>query len=151
MGFSFDASEVKEDIVPAGQYNFMIVNGAEKETKNGHLMLSFDVAICDGEYEGRRLFLNYVVGHPNYADFAKNSVKKLSEACELPKWSDVSELNGKFFIANISHKEDSQGQMKENVSKFKPYVLSGTLQRKTINFNSTEMSTINSQNDDIPF
>lgn len=132
MPFSFDSNLVEDFLIPQGRYNFIISDVKEKESKNGHFMLCFEFTISDGEHEGRKLFENFLVDHPTAGDFAKRTLKKLSEACLLPKWEDASELKGKAFSANILHKEDSQGELKENVNKFKK-IQEQTLDYKVLN------------------
>jgi hypothetical protein len=119
MGFSFDSSLVEDDLIPKGQYSFVVSNVDEKTSTNGHLMLSFEFTISDGPYEGRKLFENYLVEHPTAGNFARRSLKQLSESCLHPKWEDAAELKGKSFSAEISHKEGYQGNLKEKVSKFR--------------------------------
>ena len=132
MSFSFDSSLIEDDLVPQGQYEFIISNVEERESKNGHLMLCFEYTISDGSYEGKKLFENFLVDHPTAGDFAKRALKKLSESCLLPKWEDACELKGKSFSAEISHKEDNQGTMKERVSKYKK-IPQQTLDYKVLN------------------
>ena len=122
MAFSFDSSEVNDDLIKAGEYNFLISKAVEGATKNGDLMLCFEFTICDGLFEGRKVFENFLVGHPKCADIAKRSMKVLSFACDLPKWDHVSELSGKFVHAELIHKKDSLGIEKDKLIKFKPYV-----------------------------
>lgn len=138
MSFSFDASQVEDFLIPEGRYNFIITNVEERESKNGHFMLNFEFTISDGEHEGRKLFENFLVNHPTAGEFSRRLLKQLSEACLLSKWDDASELKGKAFSANISHKEDGQGSLKERVTKFKK------LQQQTMDY-----KVLNVQ--DIPF
>lgn len=138
MGFGFDCSLEKEELVPQGQYNFIVTSAKELESKNGHLMICLEFTISDGSFEGSRLFENFLVNHPTAGKFSRQSLKRLSEACLLPKWDDASELKGKSFSAEVSHKEDNQGTMKERVIKFK------SIQQQT-----AEYKVLNA--DDIPF
>ena len=138
MSFSFDASLVEDALIPQGRYNFIITNVEERESKNGHFMLCFEYMISDGENEGRKLFENFLVNHPTAGVFSRRTLKQLSVSCLLPKWDDASELKNKSFSAEISHKDDNQGVMKEKVLKFKK-IQQQTMEYKVLNV------------DDIPF
>ncbi len=119
MSFSFDSSSVQNELIPQGRYDFIVSNAEERESKSGHFMLCFEFMISDGEYAGKKLFENFLVNHPTAGEFSRRSLKQLSVACLLPKWDDASELKGKSFSAEISHKEDTQGVIKERVVKYK--------------------------------
>ena len=138
MSFSFDANLVEDFLIPEGRYNFIISDVKERQSKNGHFMLCFEFTISEGEHEGRKTFESFLIDHPTAGNFAKRSLKQLSIACLLSKWADAAELKGKYFSANISHKEDNQGTLKERIVKFKK------IQEQPLNFNA-----LNTQ--DIPF
>lgn len=164
MEFSFDVSKIKKPeypLIPEGRYNLLIERGELKETKNGHLMISFRFQIVDGEQMGRILFDNLLVGHPNCADFAQRKLGQICGAVGVNYFKDISELDNKVFSAQINHYLDKfTSEKKERICEIREF--SGENSKpKSMSFNeimgkiSTDKTTINQPkkvtHDDVPF
>ncbi len=126
MAFSFDSTQVEGgefDLIPTGRFNFIIEECVEKTTKDtGNVMISFKFKIITGMTEGRVIYENFVVGHPQYGDAARRKLKAICEACDYLTFHDTKELEGKVLNAKITHAFDkNKGDYVAKISDFKAF------------------------------
>ncbi len=78
----FDMSQVAEDsfeVLPAGTYNVVVDEAEAKKSSSGNSMISLQLLVEDGEYEGRKLF-THVVFSPKTMGMAKRTMNRLGLA-----------------------------------------------------------------------
>lgn len=78
----FDMSQVAEDsfeVLPAGTYNVTVDEATAKKSSSGNPMISLQLIVEDGEYEGRKLF-THVVFSPKTMGMAKRTMNRLGLA-----------------------------------------------------------------------
>lgn len=111
----FDAAQfagvAKIDSVPAGDYEVAIVESYYQETAsgNGHYF-KFVSEVLEGDYKGRRIFINLCVDHPNDRTvmMAKSDLGLICKAVGVPSPKDTSELHNRPFCLTLRNKRDSR-------------------------------------------
>jgi hypothetical protein len=129
QGFNAEAPENNEatrQVLPAGEYDVIVVNSQKKETRAGTgAYLSLEMQITSGEFQNRRLFHNLNLWLREDSDDRKMAVKiakgQLSELCRAvgvltPR--DSSELHNKPLRVKVTVKESAEYGPQNNVKKF---------------------------------
>lgn len=95
--------------LPDGKYEVTINTASALLSKTGKPMVSYDMIVIDGEFEGRHIFKNSVVSDESSVNYIKRDFLKLG--LELAKFSDItsriSEVEGTNLYVTIKAKEDS--------------------------------------------
>ncbi len=83
------------DPIPAGQYTAMIIASEEKTSKQGNKFLSLEFEVLDGQYKGRKLWVNLNLGHPNpeTVKFARAELASICKAVGVLKPQDSVQLH----------------------------------------------------------
>jgi len=95
----FDANNVEPvpsfDPIPAGQYLAMIVASEEKTSSKGNQFLSLELEVLDGQYKGRKLWVNLNLSHPNpeTVKFARAELASICKAIGVLKPTDSVQLH----------------------------------------------------------
>jgi len=122
LGYNEDDVQISDfEPLPNGDYKVEIIDSEEKESKNGHMYISLDMVVRGGQYDGRHIFENLNVGHPNetVVNIAHQTIKKISLALGKSGVKDSSDLHGKPFMVNILNKLNKKGEPTE-YRKFSP-------------------------------
>lgn len=114
---NFDARQVAPqqtfDPVPAGWYNFMIVESEMKPTSNGQgAYLQLTLKIVDGAHAGRQVFdrLNLQNQNPVASEIAYRRLSAYCHATGVIQVQDSQQLHGIPFKGRVSVRTDSSGQ-----------------------------------------
>jgi hypothetical protein len=82
----FDAETVPPvernyDPIPAGKYLAIIRDSAEKTSKQGHTYLNLEFEVLDGQYRGRKVWVNLNLNHPD-PEVVKYARAELADICK---------------------------------------------------------------------
>ena len=122
----FDAQTVEtpsRDPVPAGDYTAIVTNSEMKPNKAGtgeYLSLTFQIA--DGEHEGRFVWANLNLVHPNEkaVAIARAELAGLCKAVGVLNPKDSADLHGKPVLIRVVLDKDRDGNPRNVVKGFKP-------------------------------
>lgn len=107
LGTTFDPNSVPADefdALPAGDYHCQIVDSEMKATKNGDgQMLKLTLDVISGPHEGRKLFDNLNLNHPNEMTqrIAMQSLAKICNAVGVAALQDSEELHFKPLMVKL--------------------------------------------------
>jgi hypothetical protein len=108
----FDPAEYEEVLVPEGTHVFQFTDSQMKRTKKGGLMLSLRLEV----QAGFSTFVNLNIENENKSteQYAKADLVKILKCVGLPDMrGGIKSLIGKSGTVVITHKEDSQGTVRE--------------------------------------
>ena len=122
----FDAKTVEtpsRDPVPAGEYVATVNDSAIKANKAGtgeYLSLTFQIA--EGEYEGRFVWANLNLVHPNEkaVQIARSELAGLCKAVGVLNPKDSTDLHNKPVLIRVVVDKDRDGNPRNVVKGFKP-------------------------------
>lgn len=96
----FDANTVEPvetnfEPIPAGKYLAVIRDSQEKTSKKGHTYLSLEFEVLDGQYRGRKLWVNLNLSHPEVevVKYARAELAEICKAVGVLKPSDSVQLH----------------------------------------------------------
>jgi len=124
----FDANNVEPvpsfDPIPAGQYLAMIVASEEKTSQKGFRYVSLEFEIVDGQYQGRKLWVNLNLYHPEpeAVKFARAELAAICKAIGVLKPQDSVQLHNLPMLITVkcANRKDTgelQNRIKSYVSK----------------------------------
>ena len=123
----FDANTVEPvstnfDPIPAGQYLAMIVASEEKTSSKGHEYLSLELDVIDGQYKGRKLWVNLNLHHPDpeAVKFARAELAEICKAVGVLRPTDSVQLHN--LPMQISVKVGRRKDTDELQNRVKGYV-----------------------------
>jgi hypothetical protein len=122
----FDAKTVEtpsRDPLPAGEYIATVSDSAIKSNKAGtgeYLSLTFQIA--EGEYEGRFVWANLNLVHPNEkaVQIARAELAGLCKAVDVLNPKDSADLHNKPVLIRVVVDKDRDGNPRNVVKGFKP-------------------------------
>lgn len=123
----FNAAEVDPQTdfepIPAADYTAMIVDSEMKPTKNGageYLQLVFE--ICDGQYEGRKVFARLNLNNPNQTavEIAQRELSSICHAVGVLTPNDSSELHDKPMTVKVKIRQSPGYDPQNEISGYKP-------------------------------
>lgn len=123
----FNAAEVEPqssfDPIPAGEYTAMITDSEMKPTKNNngeYLQLVFD--ICDGDYEGRKIFARLNLNNPNTTavEIAQRELSAICHAVDVLTPEDSSDLHDKPMLIKVKIRQSPGYDPQNEISAYKP-------------------------------
>ena len=136
----FDASSVtplsQAGVIPAGEYQAMIVESTMKETRSGtgeYLELVFSVTA--GEYAGRRIWTRLNLRNQNQTavQIAKAELSAICRAVGVMKPTDSTQLHGIPLIIHVGvKKRDDTGQFTNVIRQYEAMPATRTEQRKEV-------------------
>lgn len=103
--------------IPAGSYRLEIQDAEVKATTAGNgQYLKVELAVIDGEYEGRRVFCNFNLQNPSAEAerIGREQFGALCRAAKKPKVSDANELLGLQFEARVKIRPARDGYNAQN-------------------------------------
>ena len=123
----FDAGNVEPvpsfDPIPAGQYLAMIVASEEKTSKNGHNFLSLELEVLEGQYKGRKLWVNLNLSHPNpeTVKFARAELANICKAVGVLRPADSVQLHNLPMLITVKcvNRKDT-GELQNRIKGYTP-------------------------------
>jgi len=114
----FAGSELTEsttiEAVPAGTYDFEVVESAVASTKDGRgKLVNLTLKIISGDFENRKIWTRHNLVNANQMaqDIGRRELSDLSRACGLPSMpADTEEWHGVPFRASVGVEQDKSGQ-----------------------------------------
>lgn len=123
----FDAEKVKPnegfDVIPAGEYDVVIVGSKVEPTKNKDgKLVNLEMQILTGEYQNRKLFdrLNLWNKSEKAVQIARGTLSAICRAVNVLTPKDTSELHNKPLKVKVVVKDDPQYGPKNEVKAYKP-------------------------------
>lgn len=114
LGFDAKNEEpVNFDVLPAGEYDAVIVNSEVKPTKTGGKMLKLQLQIMNGQFQNRMLFdnLNLWNSSEKAVQIARGTLSAICRAVNVLTPKDSSELHGKPLRIKVAvEKTDDYGE-----------------------------------------
>ena len=123
----FDANNVEPvpsfDPIPAGQYLAMIVASEEKTSSKGNQFLSLELEVLDGQYKGRKLWVNLNLSHPNLetVKFARAELASICKAIGVLKPTDSVQLHNLPMLITVKcvNRKDT-GELQNRIKSYAP-------------------------------
>lgn len=120
--FTADASQANTggdySPIPEGIYKLVVEKAHVKKTQAGNDMLSAQYAVCEGEYEGRKVFGNFNIEHskPDVVAIARKELHALLILSGLKEITSPDELVGAEFTAKVVvKKRKDTGELNNSV------------------------------------
>lgn len=104
---NFDAAQVEPtsfDVVPAGEYEAVIVSSEMKPTTTGGEMLVLELQILNGKYQNRKVWdrLNLVNSNDQAVTIAKGTLSAICRAVGVLTPKDSSELHNRPLLIKVA-------------------------------------------------
>ena len=124
---NFDANNVEPvpsfDPIPAGQYMAMIVASEEKTSSKGNKFLSLEFEVIEGQYKGRKVWVNLNLEHPNpdTVKFARAELAAICKAVGVLKPQDSVQLHNLPLLINVkcANRKDT-GDLQNKIKSYLP-------------------------------
>jgi len=97
--------------IPAGVYTAIVSAEQEKPVKSGaYNYIEVEFTVVDGEFDGRRAWQRFLVGHPDKAVSGRHQsdMKALMIGCGLPDAQESSELRDIPFSLKLGVKKNKE-------------------------------------------
>ena len=117
--FKVEEAPLKE-LVPPGNYVAEIIDSQEKISKAGNSYLSLKLSICEGPYEGRWIWDNLNINHPDekVRGTARFILGNICKAAGLVGIDDTSELHYKPLTIELDEEPEGDYPAKNVVRKY---------------------------------
>lgn len=134
LNFTFSDAPVTEDQyspIPAGEYPLAINKVQRRQSKRGTGdMLNIEFVVTDGQYEGRRIYQNFLLWHTD-SEIQKrheNDLKRILHGAGLMPKQSLDELSGRHLIGDVrvQKSKDPQYGDSNNVRSGKPSIASAS-------------------------
>jgi len=125
-GLGFDAQAVEPnnfDVLPAGEYDAVIVNSEVKTTAKGDgRYIKLQLQILNGSYQNRVLFDNLNLWNPNdkAVQIARGTLSSICRAVGVLTPKDTSELHGKPLRIKLKVEKSDEYGDQNRVAGYKP-------------------------------
>lgn len=121
----FDASQVAPssfDVVPAGEYEAVIISSAMKPTEKGGKMLKLELQILSGEYQNRKVWdnLNLVCASEKAVQIARGTLSAICRAVGVLTPKDSSELHNRPMRIKLKVEKSDEFGEQNKVTTYKP-------------------------------
>lgn len=122
----FDANNVQPsdfDVLPAGEYEVVIVKSEKKATKSGNgAMLSLELQVLNGPYQNRKLFdnLNLWNQSETAAKIAKASLSAICRAVGVMTPNDSTDLHNKPLRVKVKVEKSDEYDDRNKIVAYKP-------------------------------
>lgn len=130
----FDANGVPPssfDVVPAGEYDAIIVSSEMKSTAGGDgKYLNLELQILNGEHQNRKVFdkLNLVNSSAKAVEIARGTLSSICRAVGVMTPKDSSELHNKPLRIKVAVTKSEEYGEQNKVKAYKPRAASGVQQ-----------------------
>jgi len=123
----FDANNVEPvpsfDPIPAGQYLAMIRSSEEKTSTKGNKFLSLEFEVLDGQYKGRKIWVNLNLDHPNpeTVKFARAELAAICKAVGVLRPQDSVQLHSlpMLITVKVVNRKDT-GELQNRIKAYAP-------------------------------
>lgn len=123
----FDANNVEPvpsyEPIPAGQYLAQIVASEEKTSQKGNKFLSLELEVLDGQYKGRKIWVNLNLDHPNpeTVKFARAELAAICKAVGVLRPQDSVQLHGLPMLITVKcvNRKDN-GELQNRIKAYAP-------------------------------
>jgi len=122
----FDANQVEPntgfDVIPAGDYDAVIVSSEMKLTKKGDgKYLSLELQILNGQYQNRKLFdkLNLKNANQQAVDISKATLSAICRAVGVLTPKDSSELHNKPLRVKVKVRKSEEYGEQNQITAYK--------------------------------
>jgi hypothetical protein len=123
--FSFNATEVEPSTgytpIPAGKYLAVITEDEMKDSKSGGQYLKLTFELIEGEYKGRKLWvnLNLVNSNPKAVEIARADLSAICRAVNVMQLQDTVQLYNLPLVINVKCKKNAEtGEMQNEVKGY---------------------------------
>jgi len=123
---NFDANEVEPnagfEVVPAGEYDAVIVASKVEPTKKGHgKMAVLELQILSGEYQNRKLFDRLNLWNPNEkaVQIARGTLSAICRAINVLQPKDTTQLHNRPLRVKVAVSDDPQYGKRNEVKGYK--------------------------------
>jgi hypothetical protein len=123
----FDARTVEPnqgfDVLPAGEYDAVIVNSEVKATQAGDgRYLKLELQVLNGQFQNRKVWDQLNIWNPNAqaVQIAKGQLSAICRAVNVLTPQDSAELHGKPLRIKVAVKKDAEYGDKNVVKAYKP-------------------------------
>ena len=101
--------------VPAGDYEIMITEVKEMQSKEGKAYVTLVSEIVKGEYRGRKIFDNlYITSeNPKAVNIAKRKLNDIAKALDLVVIKEEGDIKYKMLTVNLYIDKDQKNQVRE--------------------------------------
>lgn len=130
LGFGLEDVEANPfDLIPAGFYTMQAVGVELKQTKAGNNMVAAQFQIIGGQYDNRRVFVNFNIQHsnPETVKWAQQALKQWTMACgatgnERMTMGLIESMEGREFIGKVTVKESTNPNYSDsnNITSYRP-------------------------------
>ena len=111
------------DPIPAGEYLCQIVESDCIKKSDVQSLLKLTMEVLSGPYEGRKIFENLNITHPNATaqSIAQSALAELCKATNIEVLSESDDLQFRPFLARVKIEPAKDGwDAKNKISKYKP-------------------------------
>ena len=132
LGGVFNANDVKPssfDVLPASEYEAIIVNSEKKTTSKGDgNYLNLELQILNGPFQNRKIFdkLNLVNPNPQAVEIARGTLSAICRAVGVMTPRDSSELHDKPIRIKVAVKKSDEYGEQNVIKAYKPRAIVGT-------------------------
>jgi len=132
LGGVFNANDVKPssfDVVPASEYEAIIVNSEMKTTSKGDgKYLNLELQILNGPCQNRKIFdkLNLINPNPQAVEIARGTLSAICRAVGVMTPRDSSELHNKPLRIKVVVKKSDEFGEQNAIKAYKPRAIVGT-------------------------
>jgi hypothetical protein len=123
----FDATKVDPnvgfDVVPAGEYDVIIVTSKVESTKKGDgRLLNLELQILTGQFQNRKLFDRLNLWNPSdkATQIARGTLSAICRAVNVLTPKDTSELHGKPLRIKVTVSDSPEFGKRNEVKGYKP-------------------------------
>jgi hypothetical protein len=121
-GFNAEAVEPKGfDVLPAGEYEIVIVNSEKRVSGNGNQYLALELQVLNGPHQNRKLFDRLNVWHPDpqTSSIALGTLSAICRAVGILTPKDSSELHDKPLRCKVTIKNDPEYGQQNQIRGYK--------------------------------
>lgn len=122
----FNAAEVEPSTgftpIPAGEYLAVITEDEMKDSKSGGQYLKLTFEIIEGDYKGRKLWvnLNLVNSNPKAVEIARADLSAICRAVNVMQLQDTVQLYNLPLVISVKCKKNAEtGEMQNEVKGYK--------------------------------
>lgn len=121
----FDATQVAPnsfDVIPAGEYDAVIVASEVKATSTGGRMLKLEIQVLNGEYQNRKLWdnLNLWNTSEKAVQIARGTLSAICRAVGIMTPKDSAELHNKPLRIKVKVVKSEEYGEQNKIAAYKP-------------------------------
>ena len=127
----FNAAEVEPnsfDVLPAGDYDAIIIASERKPTSKGGHMLKLELQVLNGEYQNRKIWdnLNIWNSSDKAVQIAKGTLSAICRAVGVMTPKDSTELHNKPLRIKVAVRKSEEYGEQNQIKAYKPRLTGAT-------------------------